>query len=464
MGFFSGFKKLVNKTISLSPYQRNDMVVFARLKGGCLKLNSEIEVEEGFCAIVTHYDNICDVLMPGIHKFDGNGMPILSKFAKLVKTNFGYSAPKKLKADLYYINLKSFDNNYFKTVDRVTAYSGKEKVKMKVDGTYNVKVTNALKLMKTLLSDLAIVRDGRAIKEVSALTGEAVAKILNSNNFQIQDYMDRDPEITKLLNEYINKTMEKYGVEDSNVVINQLYLRQKPETKEAGKTSKKEANAKTVALEPEKIIDLNNIKGLEEAISNVGKKDIINVKPVVIGPGEYIEREEKKRLANTSSSTVDTSSVIINQPKPQVAGPRDAYEKYSGQFTTETHKEQPVPEIIISSSAPQSQMVQPNKDVDDKVLDNLINKEEQKKKSKEKKLEELVNKLGGSVEEIKNRESSTPKTPKKHCKYCNTALEEVAKFCYNCGKSTEEYISCPCCGAKNFSDATECLLCHSKLN
>lgn len=459
MGLFSGFKKIINKTITLSPYQRNDMVVFSRLKGGELKLGAEIEVEEGFVAILTHFDNICDVLMPGVHKFDGQGMPMLSRFAKPIKTKTGYIPPKKIKADLYYINLKSFDNNYFKTVDRVTAYSGKEKIKMKVDGTYNVKVTNALKLMKTLLSELAVVKEGRALKEIGAFTGEAVAKILNSNNFQIQDFMDRDPEITKTINEYINKTMEKYGVEDSNVVINQLYLKQKATEPKPEEKSKK-SSSRAVSLEPEKVIDLNNIKGLQEAIGNVGKKDIIHVKPVVIGANEYMEREEKKKQSSDSLS--NTNSVVINKPLTQ-AGPRDAYEMYSGQFEAKEHKEQPVPELISTPVQKQEpKMAQPNKDVDDAVLDNIVDTAtDKKKKSKEKKIEEFVNKLE------KEKPASVevePKRPKKYCKYCNTALEMVAKFCYNCGKSTEEYISCPCCGAKNFSDATECLLCHSKLS
>ena len=460
MGLFSGFKKLMTKTITLSPYQRNDMVVFSRLKGGELRLGSEIEVEEGYCAILTHYDNICDLLMPGTHKFDGQGMPLLSKFAKPVKTKLGYVAPKKIKADLYFINLKSFDNNYFKTVDRVTAYSGKDKVKMKVDGTYNVKVINALKLMKTLLSELAVVKEGRALKEIGAFTGEAVAKILNSNNFQIQDYMDRDPEITKTINEYINKTMEKYGVEDSCVVINQLYLKQKPEQKdEAGKVNK-QSNSKAVSLEPEKVIDLNNIKGLQEAIGNVGKKDIINIKPVVIGANEYVEREEKKK--QVSSSQPINNSVVINNIQTQ-QGPRDAYEMYSGQFETKKHQEQPVPEIIVSQKTGEDVIiVTPNKDVDDTVLDNIVGGvTEKKRRSKANKIEEFVSKL---EKEKPIEVEVVEKRPKKYCKYCNTALEMVAKFCYNCGKSTEEYISCPCCGAKNFSDATECLLCHSKLN
>ena len=460
MGLFSGFKKLINKPITLSPYQRDDMVVFVRLKGGCLKLNCDIEVEEGFCAIVTHYDNICDFLMPGTHKFDSQGMPKLSKFAKPVKTKTGYVPPKSIKADLYYINLKSFDNNYFRTIDKVTAYSGKEKLKMKVDGTFNVKVVNGLKLMQKLLSDRAIIKQGKALKEISALTGEAVANILNSNNFQIQSYMDRDPEITRLLNDYINKTMAKYGVEESSVVINQLYLRQKTETKEDKLETKKESSSKAISLEPEKVIDLNKIKGLEEAINSVGKKDIINIKPVVIGEGEYKEKEEKKKIESNINTN---SSVVIDEP--QIQNPRDAYEKYSSQFTSTTHKEQPVPEIIITPSISESNVViQPNKDIDDETLDNLIDKiEERKTKIKEKKIENLVEKLGGDVEEIKTHAKESKK-PKKHCKYCNTALEMVAKFCYNCGKSTEEYITCPCCGAKNFSDAQECILCHSKLN
>ena len=50
------------------------------------------------------------------------------------------------------------------------------------------------------------------------------------------------------------------------------------------------------------------------------------------------------------------------------------------------------------------------------------------------------------------------------CKKCGTTLAKNAKFCYNCGCSTSEYKICPCCGAKNFQDATECITCKSKLD
>ena len=55
-----------------------------------------------------------------------------------------------------------------------------------------------------------------------------------------------------------------------------------------------------------------------------------------------------------------------------------------------------------------------------------------------------------------------PKKTKK-CAQCGVTLAEDAKFCSKCGRSTEELVVCPCCGAKNFPNAQTCCVCKSNL-
>ena len=50
------------------------------------------------------------------------------------------------------------------------------------------------------------------------------------------------------------------------------------------------------------------------------------------------------------------------------------------------------------------------------------------------------------------------------CKTCLKLIEEDSKFCSHCGKSTEELVICPCCGAKNFPKAKTCCVCKSSLD
>lgn len=469
MGLFSGFRKLINKQISLSPYQKNDMVIFVRLKNGCLKVNTEVVVDEGYCAVLTHYDSICDILSVGTHKFDANGMPLLSKHAKPIKTSTGYVAPKELKADLYYINLSVFEHQYFKTADKVIALDGKDKVKLKFDGTFNTRVADPLKLIKTLLSELAVIKEGRALKEICALTGETVARILNENLFHLQQYVDRDTKITILLNDYINKTMSQFGVENTNVVLNQLYLKQQKgaenkvltngEKKIEFNQDKEEKDKEQKSDINEKIFDLNNIKGLEEAINNVGKKEVIYVKPVSVSQEEIKQREERQRQEKLQRERLEAE-----RNQSPIVDTRDAYDRYGNQFTTrQSGTDQPEPQILITPA--RNEMP-----VSDRVMDNLVEKLSQR--PQESVAEQKTVRQTETVSEnqkdnkvlVESIKKQITKKPKKVCKYCNTSLNEKAKFCYNCGKSTEEYIVCPCCGAKNFSDATECLLCHGKLD
>ena len=103
MGLFAKFKMLFNKSVSLQPYQKNDVVSFVKLKQGMLKIGSEILVGEDYNLVSVYYNKVCDVLGAGEYKADEVSLPRLFRRSKAYFTKSGLFTPKTVTTDLYYV-------------------------------------------------------------------------------------------------------------------------------------------------------------------------------------------------------------------------------------------------------------------------------------------------------------------------------------------------------------------------
>ena len=108
-------------------------------------------------------------------------------------------------------------------------------------------------------------------------------------------------------------------------------------------------------------------------------------------------------------------------------------------------------------------------EINDELVDSLIEKIDTRKKQKRNdRIAEILSKAGVKVDPdaIAVAVPTTKKTKvgSKKCSTCGEPLAEGAKYCFKCGKSTEELKVCACCGAKNFANAEICCVCKSRLD
>lgn len=480
MGFFSKFKMLFNKSISILPHQRGDLVAFVKLRNGMLKIGSDLVVEKDFNLVIVHYNKVCDILREGVHKVDEVSVPRLFKYSKAYFTKKGLFTPNSVKADAYFVNLKPIKHNIFKTPERIIAYDNDEKVKIRLDGNFTLQVVDAEKLMKTLCDDYAIIRNKKTMKEIRSTIGFDVSKILNGKDFSIADYMANKEKIVETINQEINSYIEKYGLHASEFFINQVILPKRYVMEKANEKKQQENNDEQIDIV--KIVEdrLNSIeKDLNIVYKTPNSVETYTVKPNVSdGVAINVGGNSKSQSAQTSNSQKNSNSSLTNDSQDEDIILSDnrsntqsssqvfsmPYGQENSSFNTSTSSaDQPAPGIIKEEHKPEFLTAQT--EVSDEFIDGMIDKiEKRKKQKKRERVAEILNQATMTVGQANSAPILNIKPKKiKKCSQCGNSLAEDAKFCSKCGKSTEELIVCDCCGAKNFPNAQTCCVCKSKL-
>lgn len=506
MGFLTKFKMLFNKTINLLPHQRNDVVTFVRLSGGAVKIGSEAVVEENYKLILVYYNKVCDVLNEGTHKLNFDSMP---KLYNLSKNYFkkGALGPKRINADAYFISLKEFTHNMFKTQEKVVAYNGDEKVKLRLEGTFSFKVSDAEKFMKALCNDYAIIRNKKTMKELCSTVGFESSKALIGKKFSLDDYIFNKEKICQAIEESVNEHTQTFGVEVSKFFINNLILNKKclsdiqlraVEKREQVVSANKQPDEDVVKMVEERLNNLQkdlsvvyvNEKG-ENTFENEKSEQTINSNTNAateenLGLNGQSYKAESNTFAMQENNTKEPEQTIIKPILKNEVSTDDLYNDLNSQ-----NIDQPAPGILstdetlnesvsVQTTKPRTKRVvtrqtvapQPQEVViDDDMVDELIEKiNKRKKQRKNNRIVEILTSAGIDTEvpnqpvarTQKTRTASAPVYTKK-CSKCGEPLSEDAKFCAKCGCSTEELKVCACCGAKNFANAEVCCVCKSTL-
>ena len=460
MKFFSGFKKLFNKTITLGQHQTNDVVSFIRLRKGMIKIGSDLQVDEGYNLVLVHYNKVCDILNPGTHKFNEEVAPKLFRYSKAVLSNKGLFTPKTLKADIYYINLKEFNHYIFKTQERIVAYKKDEKVKIKLDGNFSFKVVDINKFMKALCNDYAIIRNKKIVKELCSTVGFEVSKALNKKDFTLDDYFFDKQKICKAIEESVNEHTSNFGVHVSKFFINHVIVPKKYELE----SQFKQTNA--VAMN-ENVGDYDISKMVEERLNDL-QKDLNIV--YVNEKGDNIVKNEEQKQTEFNKVEENISQIDSNQFQTgNFSNTVRSSENINFNFANNNHNTNIVNnEPFVPSNQPEPNLFSPPKEeikidellINDELVDSLIEKiNKRKKQRKNNRIIEILSEAG-----ISGIKTSSNKKTNNLCKGCGANLIEDAKFCAKCGKPVEDFVPCACCGAKNFSSAEICCVCKSKLN
>ncbi len=417
---------LFNKTITLKEHERDKLVHFYKLRGGYLKVGSSINVPDNFTVIVAHYDKICDVLTPGNYHFDRKDMPILTKANKAKKTRNGEKTPKKIKADVYFVYEGLYQGIKFKTPKFNAIYKGKKR-RIKLKGECSVQIRNSLKTLSILLDDYAVIDDKKTQVEIASHVGVSVGDVLNANLMTIEGFVNNDKKIIELVNEYTNKPISQLGIEVSNVDITEVLLPRK--------------------LQKELAFDKDNVRRngeLQDFIdNNVKKEDTINSEPVLARGESYVAAEQESSQSNEPD--IDVEQALSSVGKEQF---NNNYQKYLDELNTYNKSKENIPVNVGDGyQAPPSI-------IEDKEPSGFIILPQAQPASESQ--QESYSPPAAPTEQVAS--------DKLFCSYCGAELPKGAKFCYSCGKSTSKFKTCPCCGAKNFADATICCVCKSNLD
>ena len=227
MGLFGLFRK----KISIKDINSNNLVVLS--KTGALKFGANLEVMPGFECVLVHHNKVADVFKEGRYRLDTNNMPLLTRFEKLTKQDKKGNLPKKFRADIYYVNLKVFENLKFESIDGVWC---KNKVYKDVNfgnllasvfGEFSFKVTNAIDFMEGLFCKYGLVKDNLAKSEVCDWVAECVAKIIQRKKPSFEMLYSKDERCFEGLVDLLNKELFDVGVKITDAKVSSIEFSKK---------------------------------------------------------------------------------------------------------------------------------------------------------------------------------------------------------------------------------------------
>lgn len=500
MGLFSAIKNAFGEAIVLDRDKKSDLVVRQPLKNNELKLNSELDVEDGFDVVLCHMDSVCDCLSTGKYRFNDINTPRLYKFVKPRKTSKGLVSPKAIQADIYYVNKANIGGLKYLTHRRFKAMHSSKNVKIKIEGTFDVKVVDSKKFIATMLNDYATLRDDKVKLELGDYVSYSILRVVEKNIFNLDEFKANSEALINILNDEVAKELSKIGVEVSNIKItNVLTPRLVPNKKELSEKKDNRLDDIFSATYGSPLTGSNQgsqeAKRQEVLAGNIRENDgVIN-----LGYDNKSGASSGSGASGNFGGNAFTSSISPNQRINDEQAKTDAeYKKMTESLANLNKKNNDLVfiggpngvEAVSKKEEVQEPPVQkhafsPGVTPDFSSLDNRVQNAPQKPESDimlgRTAIHDLHSFGSANIEDdyvqrqrqrdIKNIKDSIaepidrPKVMKSKniCKYCSNKLSPKDEFCPKCGKSTRGIKYCKACGEENDENATVCKMCGSKL-
>ena len=227
MGLIKLLKRLFRKPIALKDLNSKHLVTLVK-SNEKLEFGATLDVGPNFACALVYKNKVADVFNEGRYRLDTNIMPLLSRMQKLNKPNRKGNLPKYFRADIYYVNLKVFENAKF---DSTFGFVVKDKIyknfSCKPCGTFSYQVISPVDFMESMFMSFGILRDGIAKAEISNWVDEATNKILRKKKLSVIQLYSKDDVCFENLAEKLNKELFDVGLKITDYQITDLQLPKK---------------------------------------------------------------------------------------------------------------------------------------------------------------------------------------------------------------------------------------------
>ena len=212
MGLIKWIKSFFKKTIAIKDINSNYLVAIEK-NNEKFKFGTDLEVAPNFVCALVYKNKVADIFTEGRYRLDTSNMPLLSRLQKLTKPNKKGELPKYFKADIYYINLKVFENESFQSLNDIVIRDKNYKhAHCKLCGKFSYQVISPVDFMEAMFMRYGVLRDGVAKNELSCWIAEISTKFVQKKNLSVESLYSRDSVCFENIIEKLNKELFDVGV------------------------------------------------------------------------------------------------------------------------------------------------------------------------------------------------------------------------------------------------------------
>lgn len=191
-------------------YKKNDEI----------KTGAKVIVRPSQAAVFFKGGQFADILKEGTHKLTTNNLPVLST---LMALPYLFNSP--IKADLYFVNLKQFVNNKWRTKNPLIIRDKEFKViRIKSFGTFGFKIDDVEKFIREVLGTQKRFNQNDINDYLSSFLVEAFSTVLGEVDIPIIDLATQYSKLANLIQLKANIKAKEIGIKFSNVNIENIAL------------------------------------------------------------------------------------------------------------------------------------------------------------------------------------------------------------------------------------------------
>ncbi len=188
--------------------------------GNEIKFGAKLTVRESQVAVFVSEGEIADVLGPGLYELETKNLPILST---LQHWYHGFESP--FKAEVYFFNMRQFVDLKWGTKNPIMMRDKEFKmVRLRTFGTYNIRINDPAQFIREIVGT-----DGHfTIDEISSQLRNLIVTrytdILGSSDIPVLDLAGNQGQLGELLTQRIAPEFKDYGLELTQVLVENISL------------------------------------------------------------------------------------------------------------------------------------------------------------------------------------------------------------------------------------------------
>ena len=224
MGFFKKLFRLFQPVIECPNKHAEDLLYIAPLKKSTIKLGTTLLVREHFMAILAVRNHATDFFITGKHKLILGAMPNTAR-----KVNFRMRKKDKkprdnFKGEIYFINLKIFEDKFNGTEPILLKDINLGKVKGRAGGFFSYQISDPKRFLEVCFLNWAYVKIKKINKKLRLWVVEEVVKELEKLSPPLLDFAKNEPYLTEAVTPSLEKKLKSFGITLYDFKITETYV------------------------------------------------------------------------------------------------------------------------------------------------------------------------------------------------------------------------------------------------
>jgi membrane protease subunit (stomatin/prohibitin family) len=187
-------------------------------RGNEIKNGAKLVVREGQAAVFVREGKLADVLQPGMYTLDTKNLPILST---LLGWKYGFESP--FKAEVYFITTRAFTDLKWGTRNPIMLRDPEfGPIRLRAFGSYCFRVSDPGALVQKISGTDAHFTLDEVEEQLRSFVNARFADILGENRYAALDLAAKQDELASVLRERLIPDMNGFGLETTNLVIENI--------------------------------------------------------------------------------------------------------------------------------------------------------------------------------------------------------------------------------------------------